>query len=128
MSQTGPTTGPSAFADDRGNDLAALKDTIKDVGSRSLRRTIAEINAGSKNPLRKSVSPGKALYDAQFLASTKVAANAQKHSNSLQRWELENTRHQSMISRAVSRNRSAEEIDILENLYDDFLREVIPDE
>lgn len=101
--------------------MAGLKESIREVGSRSLRRTIAEINAGNKNPIRKSVSPGKAIYDAQFLASTKVAADAQKHSNSLQRWELENTRHILQLQRAKDSNKSQDIITALEEKYDNFL-------
>ena len=75
--QTESTTGPSASADDMGNDLATLKRNIKDLGSRSLRRTVAQINAGDGFYVRQSVCPGKAKLDAEMAAITRLAVEAQ---------------------------------------------------
>lgn len=78
--QIGSTSGPSEFADDRSNDLATLKKNIKELGSRSLRRTMTEINAGASSAtgsitdyVRQSVSPGKERIDAEMCSNARIA-------------------------------------------------------
>ena len=120
--QTESTTGPSASADDLGNDLATLKRNIKDLESRSLRRTVAEINAGGGSYVRQSVSPGKAKLDAEMAASTRLAVEAQITTNKLQNWELELKRFELRIDAAVRRGKPRDEIEELRDEYDFFLR------
>ena len=115
------TTGPSASADDLGNDLATLKGNIKDLGSRSLRRTVAEINAGGGSYVRQSVSPGKAKPDAEMAASTRLAVEAQITTNKLQNCELELKRHELRIDVAVRRGKPRDGIEELRYECDSFL-------
>lgn len=111
--QIGSTSGPSEFADDRGNDLATLKKNIKELGSRSLRRTMAKINAGASSAtgssadyVRQSVSPGKARIDAEMCSNARLAVEAQISTNKMQAWEIELRRLELRIDAAVKRQKS----------------------